>query len=97
VYVGNFDGLHALVGATGVEKAGFPFLTNQSVVLTAPAIGGDGTIFFGTADGSFYAVHPDGTLRFKVSASGRVAGSPAIGPTGVVYFVADDGLLYAVN
>ncbi len=97
VYVGNFDGLHAVDGATGVEKPGFPFLTNGSDVLTAPAIGGDGTVFFGTADGTFYAVHPDGSLRFKLSAGGRIAGSPAIGPNGAVYFTANDGNLYAVN
>ena len=96
VYVGNFDGLHAINGVTGVEQPGFPFLTTSDV-LTAPAIGGDGTIFFGTADGTFYAVHPDGTLRFKLPAGGRIAGSPAIGPNGAVYFTADDGNLYAVK
>jgi outer membrane protein assembly factor BamB len=96
VYVGNFDGLHAVDGATGLEKAGFPFPTTSDV-LTAPAVGGDGTIFFGTADGTFYAIHPDGTPRFKLTAGGRIAGSPAIGPSGAVYFTADDGFLYAVN
>jgi outer membrane protein assembly factor BamB len=96
VYVGNFDGLHAIVGATGAEKSGFPFATS-SVVLTAPAIGGDGTIFFGTADGTFYAVNPDGSQRFTVHAGGRIAGSPAIGPDGTVYFTANDGYLYAVQ
>jgi outer membrane protein assembly factor BamB len=96
VYVGNFDGLHAVDGATGNERAGFPFVTGSDV-LTAPAVGADGSIFFGTADGTFYAVHPDGSLRFKVTAGGRIAGSPAIGPSGGVYFVANDGYLYAVN
>jgi PQQ-like domain len=96
VYVGNFDGLHAINGATGTEKSGFPFLTSSDV-LTAPAIGGDGTIFIGTADGTFYAVNPNGTQRFKLSAGGRIAGSPAIGPSGAVYFTANDGNLYCVN
>ena len=97
VYVGNFDGLHAINGTTGVENAGWPFLTSGDDVLTAPAIGGDGTIFFGTAGGTFYAVTPAGALRFKVSAGGRIAGSPAIGPNGNVYFTANDGNLYAVQ
>jgi outer membrane protein assembly factor BamB len=97
VYVGNFDGLHAVDGTTGKETiAGFPFPTSSDV-LTAPAIGGDGTIFIGTADGTFYAVNPNGTQRFKLTAGGRIAGSPAIGPSGAVYFTADDGFLYAVN
>jgi outer membrane protein assembly factor BamB len=108
VYVGNFDGLHAFTftgtgaGVTGTEKNGTdgspPFFpTGADDILTAPAIGGDGTIFFGTAGGKFYAVNPDGSLRFQLTAGGRIAGSPAIGPSGAVYFTADDGYLYAVN
>ncbi|HUB08835.1 MAG TPA: choice-of-anchor D domain-containing protein, partial [Myxococcales bacterium] len=95
-YVGNVDGLHALDVRTGAEVSGWPFKT-PSDVDSAPAIGGDGTIFFGTADGTFYAVNPDGTQRYKFSAQGRISSSPAIGPDGTVFFVADDGQLYALR
>jgi outer membrane protein assembly factor BamB len=96
VYVGNVDGLYALVGATGAIKAGFPFLTVADVD-SAPAIGGDRTVFFGTSDGVFYAVNPDGTERYHFTTGGRISSSPAIGPDGTVYFVSDDGFLYALR
>ncbi len=95
-YVGNLDGMHALDVHTGVEVTGWPLKT-PSDVDSAPAIGGDGTIFFGTADGTFYAVNPDGSLRYKYTAGGRISSSPAIGPDGTVFFVADDGNLYAIR
>ena len=95
-YVGNVDGLHALDVHSGTEIAGWPFKT-PSDVDSAPAIGGDGTIFFGTADGTFYAVNPDGSVRFTYKAGGRISSSPAIGPDGTVFFVSDDGKLYAIR
>ncbi|MHB8419028.1 MAG: choice-of-anchor D domain-containing protein [Myxococcales bacterium] len=95
-YVGNVDGLHALDVHTGKEISGWPFKT-PSDVDSAPAIGGDGTIFFGSADGTFYAVNPDGTKRFSYKTGGRISSSPAIGPDGTVFFVADDGQLYAIR
>ncbi len=96
VYVGNLDGLYAFDAATGTIEPGFPFKT-QSDVDTAPALGGDGTIFFGTANGTLYAVQPDGSGRFQLATAGRISSSPAIGPDGTVYFVSDDGFLYAVH
>ncbi|HUB05664.1 MAG TPA: choice-of-anchor D domain-containing protein [Myxococcales bacterium] len=95
-YVGNVDGLHALDVHTGAEVAGWPFKTTSDVD-SAPAIGGDGTIFFGTADGTFYAVNPNGTQRFSFSAGARISSSPAIGPDGTVFFIADNGQLYALR
>ena len=96
VYVGNVDGLYALDGKTGKIQPGFPFKT-PSDVDSAPAIGGDGTVFFGTADGTFYAVNPDGTQRFQFKTGGRISSSPAIGPDGTVFIVSDDGQLYAIR
>jgi outer membrane protein assembly factor BamB len=102
VYVGNVNGLDALVGTTGATKTGFPYKPSQDTgadadVDTAPAIGGDRTVFFGTAGGTFYAVNPDGTERYHYKTGGRISSSPAIGPDGTVYFVSDDGNLYALR
>ncbi len=102
VYVGNVNGLYALVGKTGAIKAGFPYLPSQDSgadadVDSAPAIGGDRTVFFGTAGGTFYAVNPDGTERYHYKTGGRISSSPAIGPDGTVFFVSDDGNLYALR
>jgi outer membrane protein assembly factor BamB len=102
VYVGNVNGLYALVGATGAIKTGFPYIPSQDTgakadVDSAPAIGGDRTVFFGTAGGTFYAVNPDGTERYHYKTGGRISSSPAIGPDGTVFFVSDDGNLYALR
>ncbi|MHB1844935.1 MAG: outer membrane protein assembly factor BamB family protein [Deltaproteobacteria bacterium] len=93
VYVGNGDGLRAIAATTGSVSWLFP----SANVTSSPAIGGDGTIFFGTQDGTFYAVHPNGTIRFSLATGGTISSSPAIGPDGTVFFVSDDGNLYAVH
>jgi outer membrane protein assembly factor BamB len=93
VYVGNGDGLRAINGKTGAIVWFYP----TSVVTDAPAIGADGTVFFGAKDGTFYALNSGGTLRFSVKAGGQIAGSPAIANDGTVCFVADDGFLYKIQ
>ncbi len=93
VYVGNGDGLRAIDGATGALS----WLFSTANVSSSPAIGGDGTVFFGCDDGNFYAVNPDGTLRFRIGTGGPISSSPAIAPDGTVVFVSDDGNLYAVQ
>jgi outer membrane protein assembly factor BamB len=67
-------------------------------VFSSPAIGADGTIYFGDRDGSINAVNAkDGTfLWFRYLDSGApVDSSPAIGFDGTIFFGADDGALYA--
>jgi outer membrane protein assembly factor BamB len=96
LYVGAGTGLLSVNGTTGVVNWTFA----SANVSSSPAIGGDGTVFFGCDDGSFYAVTPgatSGTQRFKVTTGGPVSSSPAIGPNGEVYFVSDDGNLYAIH
>jgi outer membrane protein assembly factor BamB len=93
VYVGHADGLRALDGKSGGTKWLFPC----DNVTSGPAIGGDGTIFFGSHNGTFYAVYPDGGQRFTVDAGSIISGSPAIALDGTVYFVSDDGFLYALK
>jgi hypothetical protein len=102
VYVGNVNGLYAFVGKTGVIKTGFPYLPSQDTgadadVDSAPAIGGDRTVFFGTAGGTFYAINPDGSERYHYKTGGRISSSPAIAPDGTVVFVSDDGYMYKLK
>ena len=91
--MGNADGLRAVDPATGAVK--WRFATAN--VTDAAALGADGTIFVGTQDGTLYALHPDGTLRFTVKTGGQLASSPAIASDGTVYVVSDDGNLYAIR
>ena len=93
VYVGNSDGLRAIDMSSGTVNWQF----KTANVTSSPAIGGDGSVFFGCADGSFYALQSNGTLRYKVVAAKSISASPAIADDGIVYFVSDDGILWAVQ
>jgi outer membrane protein assembly factor BamB len=93
VYVGAGDGLRAIDGATGAILWSF----NSANVTAAPAIGGDGTILFGTRDGDLIALNSDGSLRFTLTFAASVSASPAIADDGSVYVVSDDGNLSCIQ
>jgi outer membrane protein assembly factor BamB len=59
-------------------------------VYTAPAIGAQGRIFFGSQDHHLYALGPDGRLAWSVDLGGDVDGAPAIDDRGAV-FAGTDG------
>ncbi len=53
---------------------------------SSPAIGADGTIYFGAETGFLYALNPDGTLKWKENFyNGINWSSPAILPDGTLY------------
>jgi hypothetical protein len=66
-----------------------------------PTIGPDGTIYVGVNNSNFYAIAPDGQLRWMFEAQREVAGiwsAGAITADGsTVYFGANKGGVYAVN
>lgn len=75
---------------------------------SSPAIGVDGTIYFGAHDNKFYAVNPDGTLKWKFDAGEPVyseewnvwkgiLASPAINQDGTIYFVSMSNNFFALN
>ena len=78
------------------------YLNPNYWVLSSPAIGSDGSIYFG--DGvSLNALTPDGKLKWEVFTDdfqgfgGAVISSPAIGADGAVYVGANNNTIYAVN
>jgi len=76
------------------------FPTGKGIFLTA-VIGGDGTVYFGSADTYFYAVSPSGKLvwRFKtgnIIDSAAVLGRSTTGAT-TVTFGSADGTLYQLR
>ncbi len=106
VYIGSFDSnLYALDPLTGKTRWTFP--TNDhiysSAALGADAKGNTTAIYFGSADGTFYAVSPQGKLLWKYDTGDPIRSSPAVGldPGGgggqVVYFGCGNGKLYAIN
>lgn len=63
----------------------------------SPAIGADGTVYFGSEDRFLYALHPDCSERWRYGTGGPIHSSPAIAGNGTVYVGCDDGCLYAVG
>lgn len=49
----------------------------------------------GSLDNSFYAVNPDGSLKWPYQTGGDIGSSPAIGADGTVYEGSYDDSLYA--
>ncbi len=71
---------------------------------SSPAIGPDGTIYFGSSDNNLYAINPDGTLKWTFATGDMILSSPAIwawyagfSPPVTIYVGSLDGYLYAIN
>ena len=68
---------------------------------SSPAVGSEGTIYFGANDQLLYAVNPDGSTKWtynQATGGGRLRSSPAIGMDGTIYVGgANDGYLHAIT
>jgi outer membrane protein assembly factor BamB len=64
---------------------------------SAPAVGTDGTIYFGTWLGKLWAVNPDGSRKWVFQAQNEIKSAPAVGSDGTVYFGSRDRKFYAVR
>src|SRR3972149_1355567 len=58
----------------------------QGPVTSSPAIGEDGTIYFGSTDKKFYAVTGEGGLKWVFETQGEVESSPVIRKEGTILF-----------
>ncbi|MCX6664319.1 MAG: PQQ-binding-like beta-propeller repeat protein [Euryarchaeota archaeon] len=90
--LGNGGKVHA-VNPDGTEK--WRFQTGYAVS-SSPALGDDGTIFFGSYDTYVYALYPNGTLKWQYKTGDQVRGSPSIATDGTIYIGSYDGYLYAL-
>jgi outer membrane protein assembly factor BamB len=66
-------------------------------ITSSPAVGSDGTIYFGSHDTNLYAINPDGSLRCSFKAGEFIDSSPAIAPDGMIYFGSWDKKLYKID
>src|SRR5205823_5484869 len=71
--------------------------TTDVEIRSSPAVGADGTIYFGCRDRKLYALQPDGKRKWAFKTGGWVDSSPAIGEGGTIYFGGWDKNFYAVN
>ena len=82
------------ITSKGVKKWEFKTF---SEIKSSPALGSDGTIYFGGRDRKFYAISPDGKLKWSFPTGSWVDSSPAIGTNGVIYFGGWDHKFYALK
>ena len=65
----------------------------------SPAVGPDGTVYFGSIDGYLYAIRAsDGARKWRYDAGDEIRDSaPAVASNGTIYVGSVDGILHAVN
>lgn len=93
-------GLYAYDIATGKKKWGYLSQASSAAYGCAPVVDPrSGVVYFGTSvAGEFYAVNPDGTLKWKCAKMKAVNKSyPAIGSDGTVYVLDSGSTLYALS
>jgi outer membrane protein assembly factor BamB len=98
VFVGSNDRQLYAINPDGTLKWIYP---TKAVLSSSPALAADGTIYVGGTNrdktficndppnpvqlGTFYAVNPDGTLKWAITLSGEVNSSPVIATDGTIY------------
>jgi outer membrane protein assembly factor BamB len=97
----KFRGNAAQTGASAVHPATtggaqWAFPTAHGI-FSSPVVGADGTIYFGSADQTFYALNPDGTTRFSVPTGEIIDSAALLDDRGRVYFGSGDGNLRALD
>jgi outer membrane protein assembly factor BamB len=70
--------------------------TASGAIYGAPAIGSDGTVYFGTQNALLYAINPNGTLKWSFSLGAAAADGPSIGGDGTIFIPAGTRM-YAIN
>jgi outer membrane protein assembly factor BamB len=98
IYIpGNDNDTLYAVSAEGRLQWKFTGKKLPDELFVAPAIvGRDGAIYFGSTKNIFYAVNPDGSLRWSTALEGEVRHSANIGSDGTIYVAAKDCRLYAL-
>jgi len=95
LYVGSWDtNLYAVNAETGEEIWSFP---TDGIIIGSPAIDAEGTIYFPSSDSFFYALNPDGTLKWDTFIGSGMDSSPAIDLDGTLYVGTLSGELVALN
>jgi outer membrane protein assembly factor BamB len=76
--------------------AQWTFQTGKGIFST-PVIGGDGTVYVGSADRTFYAIARDGTLLWSRLTGEIIDSAALLDDRGRVYVGSGDGHLYALD
>jgi len=92
VYFTTNKALHAYT-PEGVEQWSVSLGGTDS----SPAIDSEGIIYVGSYSGYLYAINPDGTIKWKFLAGGKIYSSPVLDFDGNLYFGCNDSKLYALS
>lgn len=97
----KFRGNAAQTGASAItpkmQGGAYWDYKTQKGIFSSPVVSADGTIYFGSADRSFYALSPDGSLLWKVDTGEIIDSSGLLDDRGAIYFGSGDGKLRAVD
>jgi outer membrane protein assembly factor BamB len=94
--------------ADGAQRWAFTTLSTATAgtILSSPATGPDGTVYFGvevgsatstSASGRVFALAPGGEQKWVFTAPDWVDATPAVGGDGTIYFGCWNGVLYALR
>ena len=106
LYVTSTNGYLYSINTTN-GSVNWSYLANDAIQ-SSPAIGPDGTIYFGCNDGFLYAVSSEGSLVWKFNngvIANQITSSPAVDSNGNIYYTVKEssglltlqGALYIVN
>ena len=70
--------------AEGPASPTLKWMFRAGLFANSPAIGADGSIYFGSLDGNLYALSPDGAELWRAP-FGQISGVPALGEEGVIH------------
>jgi len=71
--------------------------TTAGHIPESPAVGDDGTIYFGSWDGYLYAATPRGKVKWSIDLKDRVTSAPAVSEDGLILISTYEGTLFAVR
>jgi outer membrane protein assembly factor BamB len=75
----------------GVDPSLRPWVFQTGgAVFSSPVVDGEGTVYVGSADGSFYAIGADGALRWRFASGGVIDSAALLDDRGRVYFGSGD-------
>lgn len=68
----------------GPASPNLKWIFRAGILANSPAIGADGSVYFGSLNGKLYALTPDGQEMWR-AAFGQISGVPALSEEGVIY------------
>ncbi len=84
--------------ATAADGEGTPWsYATGAGIFSSPVIAGDGTIYIGSADHTFYALNADGSLRWSTPVGEIIDSSGLLDAEGRVVVPCGDGHVYALD